>query len=502
MLTVDSHPHGLRYLYVAVAGHAFAWYTVYNLFVLWLKHSGQTDAVATSNYGNLVAAAYLLPLVGGVVASGIAFKAPLSWTRRGRFTSFLYGTADDLHYKVKGLSPLRTALLGGLVAAVGYVALMLTASTPTTTTLVALGCITLGVGLSKPNLSAMVGRLFPSGSVHADAAFARYYSFINVGSLVSPLIAGWLATSVSFAAAFSIAVLGEIVVVMSLLLGRRHLAMTSSESSLVALVGDVEVDGKTTSPQLPGRLVDDAVGHEPAVDALKHRKLVALWIFFAFAALAFWPAYSQNGSGLNLWALDHTDRVLSFASYTYTVPPTWFATINSIICILASVPLVKLFSKFSLSNSTAVGYVLMAASFGTLVVAPAVSAAPGYLVASIVLSSLSEVLISTVGLAQVAKLAPRHQASSYMAVWFLTVAVGGKLAGFMGGFGLQTGFRVLTVAALVAAALTLASRRWLDVAATASGSSQEAVTAGQPDRSMAASSSGLVARPAHSSGEV
>ncbi len=465
MLTVDSHPRGLRYLYAAVAGHAFAWYTVYNLFVLWLKHSGQTDAAATSNYGNLVVAAYLLPLLGGFVAAKT--------------------------------SPLRTALVGAAVACCGYGVLTM-ATTPSSTTLVALAAITLGVGLSKPNLSAMVGRLFPSGSVHADAAFARYYSYINVGSLVSPLIAGWLATSVSFAAAFSIAVLGEIVVVTSLLLGRRHLAMTSSESSLVALVGDVEVDGKTTSPQLPGRLVDDAVGHEPAVDALKHRKLVALWIFFAFAALAFWPAYSQNGSGLNLWALDHTDRVV----LGYAVPPTWFATINSIICIVASVPLVRLFSRFSLSSSTAVGYVLMAASFGTLVVAPSASAAPGYLVVSIVLSSLSEVLISTVGLAQVAKLAPRHQASSYMAVWFLTVAVGGKLAGFMGGLGLQTGFRVLTVAALVAAALTLASRRWLDVAATASGSSQEAAMAGQPGRSMAASSSGLVARPAHSSGEV
>ena len=45
MITVNPRPPGLRYLYVAVAGHAFAWYCLYNLFVLWLtKHYGEAVA--------------------------------------------------------------------------------------------------------------------------------------------------------------------------------------------------------------------------------------------------------------------------------------------------------------------------------------------------------------------------------------------------------------------------------------------------------------------------
>ena len=49
MITVNPRPPGLRYLYVAVAGHAFAWYCLYNLFVLWLtKHYG--EAVAQQHY--------------------------------------------------------------------------------------------------------------------------------------------------------------------------------------------------------------------------------------------------------------------------------------------------------------------------------------------------------------------------------------------------------------------------------------------------------------------
>ena len=68
MITVNPRPPGLRYLYVAVAGHAFAWYCLYNLFTLWLtQHFG--EAVAQQHYGNLGLAAYTLPLLGGAIAA-------------------------------------------------------------------------------------------------------------------------------------------------------------------------------------------------------------------------------------------------------------------------------------------------------------------------------------------------------------------------------------------------------------------------------------------------
>ena len=110
----------------------------------------------------------------------------------------------------------------------------------------------------------------------------------------------------------------------------------------------------------------------------------------------------------------------------------------------------------------------MGASFGTLLIAPMVAASPGWLTGAIVLSSLSEVLISTVGLAQVAKLAPRHLMSTYMAIWFLTVAVGSKLAGMIGSrLPLRSSFAVLLLLTLIASVATLLLRRRLDVAATA-----------------------------------
>lgn len=495
MLLVNSRPPGLRYLYAAVAGHAFAWYTLYNLFVMWLVSRGHSQAAATSSYGNLVAAAYLLPLLGGLLTSGASLKLPaLRWEEQGYDLSQggfkVVDTYLVLHWKtttLPALGPRRTALIGGVLAIVGYTAVTVAAKYPAFT-VPAVALVALGVGLSKPNISAMVGRLFPSGSPLADAAFARYYSYINVGAVASPIIGGSLAESFGYGAAFAFAILGEVVVVASLLLGRQHLAITEQQSSLVAAVGEVEVDGVVAAPSL-GRLQDDHVGvdADPAtakeMAALKQRKLTALWIFFAFAALAFWPAYAQNGSGLNLWALEHTDRLV----LGHNVPPTWFAAINSVVCIVAAVPLIRFFSKVSLSTSSSIGYALMASSFGVLAAAPSTNASPWWLIASITLSSLSEVLISTIGLAQVAKLAPRHQASTYMAMWFLTVAVGGKLAGLYGGLRLYDCFVVLAAVASVAAGLTLALRSRLDVAGNAvetssgrRGGCDIAVTAASP----------------------
>ena len=431
MITVNPRPPGLRYLYAAVAGHAFAWYCLYNLFVLWLtKHFG--EAVAQQHYGNLGLAAYTLPLLGGAIAART--------------------------------SPRLVAIVGACVAVLGYAATAFTAQNITSLTVVALGAVVLGCGLVKPNLSAMVGRLFPSGSVHAAAAFAVYYSCINGGSFGSPLVGGWMAEHVSYGAAFACAVLGEVVVIAALLLGRNALAAVETQSSLAALIGPVKTDA-TQEPQLPkldSPLASDHVGHAPDIDAQKRTKLIALWVFFGLATFAFWPSYAQNGSGLALWAANHTDRVI----LGYNVPPVWFATINSVICIFCTVPLTRLFARLPLSLSTIIGYLLMSASFGTLLIAPTIAASPGWLTAAIVLSSLSEVLISTVGLAQVAKLAPRHLMSTYMAIWFLTVAVGSKIAGMIGSrLLLRNSFAVLLLLTLIASLATLLLRRRLDVAA-------------------------------------
>ncbi len=105
----------------------------------------------------------------------------------------------------------------------------------------------------------------------------------------------------------------------------------------------------------------------------------------------------------------------------------------------------------------------MAASFSCLLVAPIAKSHPAWLVAAIVLSSISEILISSLGLAQVAKLTPRHLQPIYTSVWFVTSGVGGQIAGLLGGFALLTGFRILVALCLTGAVVAGILRRKLDV---------------------------------------
>jgi len=116
-----------------------------------------------------------------------------------------------------------------------------------------------------------------------------------------------------------------------------------------------------------------------------------------------------------------------------------------------------------LSFSTIAGYLTMAASFSCLLVAPIAKSHPAWLVVAIVLSSISEILISSLGLAQVAKLTPRHLQPIYTSVWFVTSGVGGQIAGLLGGFALLTGFRILVALCLTGVVVAGILRRKLDV---------------------------------------
>lgn len=423
MLPITSNPPGLAYLRVAIAGHAFAWYSLYNLFVLWLVSRGFSDGDATSAFGNLVFAAYVLPLLGGFIADGVRTR----------------------YFTLPAAGLRRTAIAGAATATLGYAVLTLTSRPFLGVALVALGC-----GFIKPAITTMVGRLFPTGGHIADRAYSRFYAAINIGAVIAPLLGGWLAVRYGYLAALAVGALGDVVAGVAVLLGYRALAVADARSELAAVLAaavDVSEAGE-------GR----AAPHDP-------RKTTALLLFFVVAALGFWPAYSQNGSGLSLWAAHHTDLTV----LRFSIPPIWFAAVNSILCIVAASPIVTLFSRGRLSVTAMIGYVLVAASSLCIVIAPSANASPLYLLAAITLGSAAEILISTIGMAQVTRLAPRESATTWTAIMYLTIAVGGKLSGVLGsmtaGRGLQGGFLILACVGLAAVVVSWLLRRRLDVAA-------------------------------------
>src|SRR5204863_7064368 len=84
----------------------------------------------------------------------------------------------------------RAVFIGGCFIAAGHFSMALA---PVPTFYLGLVLIVIGTGLLKPNVSAMVADLYPDGGSRRDAGFSVFYSGINVGALIGPLIVGWFA---------------------------------------------------------------------------------------------------------------------------------------------------------------------------------------------------------------------------------------------------------------------------------------------------------------------
>src|SRR5687768_6387253 len=68
--------------------------------------------------------------------------------------------------------------------------------------------IVMGTGLLKPNISAIVGDLYPEGGARRDAGFSIFYMGINLGAFAGQLITGYLGEQVGWHLGFGAAGVG------------------------------------------------------------------------------------------------------------------------------------------------------------------------------------------------------------------------------------------------------------------------------------------------------
>src|SRR5207245_8480361 len=66
----------------------------------------------------------------------------------------------------------------------------------------------IGVGGIKGNISTVVGKLYGQGDPRRDRGFTIFYIGINIGSLLAPLICGYLGEAVSWHLGFAVAGVG------------------------------------------------------------------------------------------------------------------------------------------------------------------------------------------------------------------------------------------------------------------------------------------------------
>ena len=422
-----GHPSGLSTLFFTEMWERFSYYGMRAFLILYMVTPvadgglGFSDPDAASIYGTYTGSVWGAAILGGIVAD--------------RF-----------------LGQYRSVLIGGIIIAMGHFTLAFKALPFFYT---GLALIVVGTGLLKPNVSTLVGSLYPQGDSRRDAGFSIFYMGINLGALIGPLIAGYLAQRVDWHLGFACAGVGMAFGLTQYVLGKKRLQPAIDR--MAAKPKDRTPRAAETAPAA----ASGSLGFSRA----EWKRIGAIVILF-FAATLFWSGYEQAGSTLNLFADRHTRLdVLGFP-----IPSTWFQSVQPVFVILLAPVFAWLWIRLgprqpSVPAKFALGLFFMSLSFLVLVPAGAMAqegagmrVSPLWLVAAYAISELGELCLSPVGLSAVTKLAPVRILGLMMGVWFLSNSFGNKLAGWTAGFisamPLETLFGVVA-AVLAAAALVM-----------------------------------------------
>jgi proton-dependent oligopeptide transporter, POT family len=284
-----------------------------------------------------------------------------------------------------------------------------------------------GNGFFKPNISTMVGDLYPKGDARRDGAFVIFYMGINVGAFLAPLVCSTLGEDPAYGwrIGFFAAGIGMLLSVMiQLAFAQRY-------------IGDV---GRVPSAR---RSLQMAGGAKQPLTQVERERLRVIFVIFVFVAI-FWASFEQAGGLMNLF----TDKFVRREVGSFLVPTGWFQSLNPLFILLLGIPFSVLWSRLGALGRNPptpvkmyLGLAQVALGFVCLVLAVFEMQRSGDMKSSMVwmigayfFHTTGELCISPVGLSMVTKLAPLRLGSLMMGVWFLVNFVGNTLAGYIGAF--------------------------------------------------------------------
>lgn len=461
---IFGHPKGLMTLFFTEMWERFSYYGMRALLILFMTTAvvdgglGFDDKTSGAVYGLYSMGVYLLALPGGWLADRILGLKKSVW----------YGGIIITlgHF---------TMAFPGLVSLFGTETLEKTVTSPLDTNSFYLGLIliVLGTGLLKPNISSIVGKLYPDGSSKRDAGFSIFYMGINLGALFAPIACSTLAIY-DWHLGFGLAGFGMLLGLVQYKLTNKHLegigeevvAITPEEKQkrskmikmasmifgLVALVtilifqGVIAIDASAMAAASNNVIAIVALLYFGyliffgGLDNDERKKVGVIAILFLFSAM-FWSGFEQAGSSLNLFADRFTDRTV----LGWEIPTGYFQSINSLFIIIfapifgamwiwlgrrnlePSSPLKFAFGLILLG----VGFFVM--YFATKIAASGQLAAPTWLIVTYLFHTFGELSLSPVGLSLTTKLAPKKYTGQMMGMWFLSVALGNLIAGRIAG---------------------------------------------------------------------
>ncbi|MEY2764809.1 MAG: hypothetical protein RLZZ205_1233 [Bacteroidota bacterium] len=448
--TQNGHPKGLYVLFVTEMWERFSYYGMRALFVLFMTKALLFDkSFGSEIYGSYTGLVYLTPLIGG-------YMADRYWGNR------------------------KSIIIGGILMAIGQFFMFLAGTFYTQVDMASmimytgLGFLIFGNGFFKPNISTMVGQLYPEGDKRVDSAFTIFYMGINLGAFIAPLLCGYLGDTgnpADFRWGFLAACFGMILsLILFISLKNKYIVTpegvqigekpnnarqekkedTSVPVSSKSMViwgaifaglfvtffkfAEMDIIGSfifSLTIAAPGFIISD-----PTLSKIEKERIWVIYIV-AFFVIFFWSAFEQAGASLTYFAEEQTNRTVM----NKIIPASYFQSINAIAIVIFAPIFVWLWGVLGKRNMEpaspykqsvglfllAIGYLVIA--FGVKDLQPGVKVSMMWLISLYTIHTLGELCLSPIGLSMVNKLAPVKFASLLMGVWFLSTSAANKFAG-------------------------------------------------------------------------
>jgi POT family proton-dependent oligopeptide transporter len=341
-----------------------------------------------------------------------------------------------------------------------------------------LGFLIFGNGFFKPNISTMVGDLYPKGDTRLDSAMTIFYMGINLGAFIAPLVAGGLGDTgnpADFKWGFLAAAIGMVVSSITFELLKNKYIVTA-EGEPVGMP-PVKVEKKIDSE--PAINIKESLGYiilatvlgfglhylgldgvaatmlsititamlsiisDKELTKIEKQRIGVIYICALFV-IFFWSAFEQAGASLTFFAEEQTNRHIGL--FNWEMPASFFQSFNALFIVAFAPVLAWLWTKLGSKNMEpaspykqaiglfllAVGYLVIA--FGVKDVDPNTKVSMMWLVSLYFLHTIGELALSPIGLSMVVKLSPAKFTSLLMGVWFLAMANANKFAGVLSSF--------------------------------------------------------------------
>ena len=460
---VLGHPAGLLVLFFTEMWERFSYYGMRALLTLFLvselSRGGWewTRAEAMSLYGWYTGFVYLTPILGGIIAD-----------------------------KVTGFK--KAILIGALLMTLGHASMAMEGFSANFFYM-GLVLMILGNGMFKPNISSMVGQLYPDNSTKKDAGYTIFYMGINAGAFLGMLLCGYIGEKVGWHYGFGLAGIFMFFGMLQFYFARKYFGMIGETPKEIKIQESKAIKGEEDKSLSPKVIRDRLV-------------VICVLIFFS---IFFWLAFEQAGGSMNIFARDYTQRILDgnsavlfkwidaaltlfplvivswvlyglakklYATYPATiiftlvsfvliwflgiwkiqrefslleteVTASWFQILNSFFIITLAAAFSKLWEKVwnpSGPVKFAVGLFLLGFGFAVLAYgskdipqgAMTASVSMIWLILAYFFHTTGELCLSPVGLSYVSKLSPKKFLGLIFGLWFASSAIANIVGGQLG----------------------------------------------------------------------